>query len=224
MSVSPTFSASNTRESWISCCTSALVVVLPAPWVPLSHTIMGPNASAVRAAGTSTAEIRSTDRRGRLGCPSFGAGTDAGKAAHHCTVIDTAGAKVLSRRVPNNEPELLELISDVLALAEESPVTRAVDLNADGGALLITLLVSHGQRPFTTPPAATEGTARPTRRMPTSSPTRRGCAAGSVDVTAAGCEWGRDASRSAAADLGHAPLRSVGLWCPDCLPWPCPRA
>ncbi len=40
MSVSPTFSASNTRESGISCCTSALVVVLPAPWVPLSHTIM----------------------------------------------------------------------------------------------------------------------------------------------------------------------------------------
>src|SRR5580698_11152607 len=49
ISVSPTFSASNTRESGISCCTSALVVVLPAPWVPLSHTITGPNASAVRA-------------------------------------------------------------------------------------------------------------------------------------------------------------------------------
>jgi hypothetical protein len=31
---------------------------LPAPWVPLSHTIMGPDASALRAAGTGTAEIR----------------------------------------------------------------------------------------------------------------------------------------------------------------------
>ncbi|MFE0089818.1 IS110 family transposase [Streptomyces sp. NPDC058991] len=74
------------------------------------------------------------------------AGTDAGKAAHHCTVIDTDGTKVLSRRVPNNEPELLELIGDVLALAEDGPVTWAVDLNAGGGALLIALLTGHGQR------------------------------------------------------------------------------
>ncbi|WP_392749572.1 IS110 family transposase [Streptomyces sp. LN590] len=78
--------------------------------------------------------------------PELWAGTDAGKAAHHCTVIDTDGAKVLSRRVPNNEPEMLELIGDVLALAGEDPVTWAVDLNAGGGALLIALLVSHGQR------------------------------------------------------------------------------
>lgn len=78
--------------------------------------------------------------------PELWAGTDAGKAAHHCTVIDTDGTKMLSRRVPNNEPELLELISDVLALAEDSPVTWAVDLNAGGGALLIALLVGHGQR------------------------------------------------------------------------------
>ncbi|WP_159046574.1 IS110 family transposase [Streptomyces sp. XY413] len=50
--------------------------------------------------------------------PELWAGTDAGKAAtHHCTVTDTDGTKVLSRRVPNNEPELLELIGDVLALA-----------------------------------------------------------------------------------------------------------
>ncbi|SFT22433.1 hypothetical protein SAMN04487982_110211 [Streptomyces sp. ok210] len=47
--------------------------------------------------------------------PELWAGTDAGKAAHHCTVIDTAGTKLLSRRVPNNEAELLELIGDLLA-------------------------------------------------------------------------------------------------------------
>jgi hypothetical protein len=46
--------------------------------------------------------------------------TDAGKAAHHCTVIDSDGTKVLSRRVPDNEPGLLELIGDVLALAESA--------------------------------------------------------------------------------------------------------
>ncbi|MFH9608823.1 IS110 family transposase [Streptomyces sp. NPDC017448] len=78
--------------------------------------------------------------------PELWAGTDAGKAAHHCPVIDTGGAKVLSRRVPNNEPELLELMGGVLALAEDGPVTRAVDLNAGGGALLIALLTGHGQR------------------------------------------------------------------------------
>ncbi|WP_323137025.1 transposase [Streptomyces sp. NBC_01764] len=59
--------------------------------------------------------------------PELWAGTDAGKAAHHCTVIDTDGTKVLSRRVPNNEAELLELIGDVLALALDAPVTWAVD-------------------------------------------------------------------------------------------------
>ncbi|WP_406368164.1 IS110 family transposase [Streptomyces sp. NBC_01546] len=78
--------------------------------------------------------------------PELWAGTDAGKAAHHYTVIDTDGTKVHSRRVPNNEPELLELIGDVLALAEDGPVTWAVDLNAGGDALLIALLTGHGQR------------------------------------------------------------------------------
>ncbi|MFD8292445.1 IS110 family transposase [Streptomyces lavendulae] len=78
--------------------------------------------------------------------PELWAGTDAGKAAHHCTVIDTNGAKVLSRRVPNNEPDLLELIGDVLAPSGDGTVTWAVDLNTGGGALLIALLSSHGQR------------------------------------------------------------------------------
>jgi hypothetical protein len=36
---------------------------LPAPWVPLSHTIMGPDAtcSALRATGTDTVELRSLE-------------------------------------------------------------------------------------------------------------------------------------------------------------------
>ncbi|WP_411152858.1 IS110 family transposase [Streptomyces sp. A30] len=78
--------------------------------------------------------------------PELWAGTDAGKAEHYCTVIDADGVKVLSRRVPNNEPELLELIRDVLELADGSPVTWAVDLNAGGAALLLALLASQGQR------------------------------------------------------------------------------
>lgn len=71
------------------------------------------------------------------------AGVDAGKAHHHCVVIDSDGGKLLSRRVANDEPELLELISDVTALAGE--VTWAVDLPDGGAALLIGLLLDAGQ-------------------------------------------------------------------------------
>lgn len=83
--------------------------------------------------------------------PELWAGTDAGKAEHHCTVIDAEGTTVLSRRVPNNEDELLQLLGDVLDLADSDPVTWAVDLNAGGAALWITLLVNHGQRLFYIP-------------------------------------------------------------------------
>lgn len=78
--------------------------------------------------------------------PELWAGTDVGKAADHCTVIDRDGTKALSRRVPNNEPELLELVGEVLARVEDGPVAWAIDVNAGGGALLMTLLASHGQR------------------------------------------------------------------------------
>ncbi|MEE1757656.1 IS110 family transposase [Streptomyces sp. SP18BB07] len=83
--------------------------------------------------------------------PELWAGTDAGKGEHHCTVIDADGTKALSRRVPNSEDELLQLLGDVLDLADGSPVTWAVDLNAGGAALWIALLVNHGQRLFYIP-------------------------------------------------------------------------
>jgi transposase len=70
------------------------------------------------------------------------AGVDAGKAHHHCVVIDGDGRRLLSRRVANDEPELAALISDVTALGE---VTWAVDLPDGGAALLIGLLVARGQ-------------------------------------------------------------------------------
>ncbi|MDT0470207.1 IS110 family RNA-guided transposase [Streptomyces gibsoniae] len=78
--------------------------------------------------------------------PELWAGTDAGKGEHHCCAIDTEGRTLLSRRVPNNETELLQLMADVLATADGSPVTWAIDLNAGGGALLITLLIDNGQK------------------------------------------------------------------------------
>ncbi|WP_438305723.1 IS110 family transposase [Streptomyces sp. HUAS TT11] len=78
--------------------------------------------------------------------PELWAGTDAGKAEHHCTVIDQDATVFLTRRVPNNEADLLELLAVVLELAEGEPVTWAVDLNAGDAALWIALLVKHDQR------------------------------------------------------------------------------
>jgi transposase len=75
--------------------------------------------------------------------PRIWAGVDIGKEHHHCVVINADGERLLSRRVLNDETALLELIGDVLALDDD--VLWAVDLNHGGAALLIGLLLSHGQ-------------------------------------------------------------------------------
>jgi transposase len=74
------------------------------------------------------------------------AGVDAGKGEHYCVVIDADGQRLLSRRVANDEAALLELISDVTAMAVGEEITWAIDLNAGGAALLITLLIAVEQR------------------------------------------------------------------------------
>ncbi|WP_431775317.1 IS110 family transposase [Streptomyces cucumeris] len=72
------------------------------------------------------------------------AGTDIGKTHHHCVVLDAEGKRLLSRRVLNDEPELMTLLADVLAIDED--VVWAVDV-ADGmAALWINLLLNHGQQ------------------------------------------------------------------------------
>lgn len=73
------------------------------------------------------------------------AGIDAGKVSHHCVVINEAGAKLLSRKVSNDEADLLCLIDDVAGLAAGGVVQWAVDLNAGGAALLLALLVTREQ-------------------------------------------------------------------------------
>ncbi|MET8276857.1 IS110 family transposase [Streptomyces sp. NPDC005096] len=75
--------------------------------------------------------------------PDIWAGVDAGKTHHHCVVINGQGDKLLSRRVLNDESELLQLLADVLALSED--VTWAVDLADGGAALLIAVLLTHDQ-------------------------------------------------------------------------------
>lgn len=78
--------------------------------------------------------------------PELWAGTDAGKAEHHCVVIDTDGQRKLSRRVANDESALLQLVSDVMELSDGESVTWAIDLNAGGAALMIALLTDNGQQ------------------------------------------------------------------------------
>ncbi|OBY29143.1 transposase, partial [Mycolicibacter kumamotonensis] len=66
-------------------------------------------------------------------------------------VIDTEGQRLLSQRVANDEAALLELIDAVRALADGGEVTWAIDLNAGGAALLITVLIAAEQRPLYIP-------------------------------------------------------------------------
>lgn len=74
------------------------------------------------------------------------AGVDIGKAHHHAVVIDPDGNRLLSRRIANDETVLLELLAEVSGLADE--VTWAIDVRTGGAALLLTLLLAHGQKVF----------------------------------------------------------------------------
>ena len=73
------------------------------------------------------------------------AGIDAGKAAHHCVVINADGQRGLSRRVVNDEAALSDLIRTVKDLAGGGSVRWAIDLHSGGAALLITLLLDDHQ-------------------------------------------------------------------------------
>ncbi|MFG3227274.1 IS110 family transposase [Kitasatospora sp. NPDC048194] len=73
------------------------------------------------------------------------AGIDSGKGHHRGLALDADGRTRLSRRVANDEPELLNLIGDVLALADGEPVTWAIDMTGGEPALLLSLLVANGQ-------------------------------------------------------------------------------
>ncbi|GHE49436.1 hypothetical protein GCM10017771_70880 [Streptomyces capitiformicae] len=79
------------------------------------------------------------------------AGIDSGKGHHHGLALDADGKMLLSRRVVNNEPELLKLIGDVLDLADGRQVTWAIDMTGGEPALLLALLVNHGQEVFYIP-------------------------------------------------------------------------
>jgi transposase len=71
------------------------------------------------------------------------AGVDVGKGFHWAHVVDASGKELLSRRVENDEADLLALIDEVLSLAQG--VAWAVDQPGGGAALLLALLWERGQ-------------------------------------------------------------------------------
>ncbi|WP_328623715.1 IS110 family transposase [Streptomyces sp. NBC_00353] len=73
------------------------------------------------------------------------AGIDSGKGHHHGLALEAGGKTLLSRRVANDEPELLKLIGEVLELADGHQVTWAIDMTGGEPALLLALLINHGQ-------------------------------------------------------------------------------
>ncbi|WP_307705041.1 IS110 family transposase [Streptomyces sp. V1I6] len=70
-------------------------------------------------------------------------GIDAGKGHHWAVAIDDQGDRLLSRKVPNSEEEILSVIAAALELADE--VRWAVDISSRTSALLLALLLAHGQ-------------------------------------------------------------------------------
>jgi hypothetical protein len=75
--------------------------------------------------------------------PGIWAGVDIGKKHHHAVVINAEGERLLSRRVQNDETELLQLLADVREISDD--VLWAVDINHGIAALLIGLLLNHDQ-------------------------------------------------------------------------------
>jgi transposase len=66
------------------------------------------------------------------------AGLDVGKEFHWAHVLEASGRELLSRKVENDEADILKLIDEVLSLAKE--IVWAVDQPGGGAALLLALL------------------------------------------------------------------------------------
>ncbi len=73
------------------------------------------------------------------------AGIDVGKEFHWAHVLDASGAELLSRRVENDEADLLKLLDEILSVADE--VVWATDQPGGSAALfLLALLWERSQR------------------------------------------------------------------------------
>lgn len=73
-------------------------------------------------------------------------GIDAGKGFHWAHVMDACGVELLSRRVENEEADLLKLIEEALSLAGRGRLTWTIDQPGGGAALLLALLWERNQK------------------------------------------------------------------------------
>ena len=71
-------------------------------------------------------------------------GIDAGKGHHHAVLIDRDGQRLLSRRVINDQADLVALIDTVQDRVVDP--AWAIDLAGGSASLVITLLLQNGQR------------------------------------------------------------------------------
>jgi transposase len=71
------------------------------------------------------------------------AGMDAGKEFHWAHVLDASGRELLSRKVENDEADILRLIDEALSLTEE--IVWAIDQPGGSAALLLALLWERDQ-------------------------------------------------------------------------------
>jgi transposase len=71
-------------------------------------------------------------------------GVDAGKEFHWAHVLDASGRELLSRKVENDEADILKLVNEALSFAEE--VVWAVDQPRGSATLLLALLWERNQR------------------------------------------------------------------------------
>ncbi len=72
-------------------------------------------------------------------------GIDVGKESHWAHMLDASGIQLLSRKVENDEAQLVALIEEVLSLAQ-NVVFWAIDQPGGSAALLLALLWERGQR------------------------------------------------------------------------------
>jgi hypothetical protein len=89
-------------------------------------------------------------------------GVDVGKEFHWAHVLDTVGRMLLSRRVENDEADLLALIEEILSFGA-GDLTWAVDQPGGGASLLLALLWERGQKVIYVPGLTVEtGRVTPT--------------------------------------------------------------
>ena len=81
-------------------------------------------------------------------------GVDVGKEFHWAQVLDASGRQLLSRKVENDEADILELIDEALSSAEK--IVWAVDQPGGSAALLLGLLWERNQRVLYVPGLSVE--------------------------------------------------------------------